>query len=306
MRVVITGGTGYIGSALAIALDARGDTPVVVSRDPARARRRLGDRIEVVAGDPTESGPWQAAVAGCDAAVSLAGERVPPRRWNAQIRQILRDSRVDVTRHLVEAIAAAPADKRPSVLVSASGIDYYALDPELGEQAQDDDDEVDERAPVGESFLARLCGDWEAEAREAEAIGVRVVMMRTGMVVGGEGGPVEAWARAFRWFAGGRLGSGRQWVSWVHLEDAVAAYLFALDTPALRGPVNLVAPDRLRNRDFARALGRSLGRPSWLPAPARAVRLALGDFAEHILRGRPAVPRALLAAGFAFRHRAPF
>ncbi|HLU67635.1 MAG TPA: TIGR01777 family oxidoreductase, partial [Kofleriaceae bacterium] len=302
----VTGGTGTIGRALVSALRARGDEPIVVSRDAARARSVLGPDAPVVEGDPTCAGAWREAIAGCGAVVSLAGERIQPRRWNAQIRQILHDSRVDTTRNVVEAIAAAPAAQRPSVLVSASGIDYYALEPDLGEGALDDTDEVDESAPPGESFLSRLCRDWEAEAREAEALGVRVVTMRTGLVIGGEDSPIESWMRAFRWFAGGRVGSGRQWVSWIHLEDAVRAYLHAIDTPALSGPVNLVAPDRLRNRDFARALGRSLRRPSWLPAPAAAVRLALGDLADHILLGRPAVPRALLDSGFEFHRREPF
>ena len=298
MRVFITGGSGYIGRAISQALIARGDQVRVLSRDPTRARAHLPDAVEIVEGDPTVAGPWQARVSGCDAAINLAGESLAAQRWDARFRQIAMDSRVDATRFLVEAIAAA--EVRPRVLCSASGVDAYAFDADLA--VLDDEDEVDESAPRGSSFLARLCRDWEEEALAAEAHGVRVVLMRTGVVVGGRGGPIERWARAFRFFAGGKLGSGRQWMSWVHLDDVVGAYLFALDTPSLSGPVNLVAPGKLRNREFARRLGRALHRPAFVPTPAPALRLALGEFAEYLLHGRPAVPRALLSAGYAFRH----
>jgi uncharacterized protein (TIGR01777 family) len=297
-RIFITGGSGFLGRAITTALVARGDRPVVLSRDPARARRGLPEAVDIVEGDPTAAGPWQAAVAGCQAAINLAGENLGGRRWDARFRQILHDSRVDATRFLVEAIAAA--EPRPTVLVSASGIDAYGFDADL--PIEDDSDEVDESAPLGSHFLGRMCRDWEEEARAAEAHGVRVVLMRTAVVVGGRDSSIQRWARAFKWFAGGRLGSGRQWMSWVHLDDVVGAYLFALDTPGLRGPVNLVAPERLRNREFARRLGRAVGRPSLIPTPARALHLVLGDFADYLLHGRPAVPRALTAAGYRFRH----
>lgn len=298
MRVFVTGGSGYLGRAIIRQLVERGDQVVVLSRDAARARTLLPEQVGIVEGDPTAAGPWQAAVAGCDAAINLAGENASARRWDARFRQIVHDSRVDATRFLVEAIAAA--SPRPQVLVSASGIDAYPFDADL--PVLDDDDEVDESAPYGSSFMARVCRDWEEEATGAAAHGVRVVLMRTAVVVGGVDSAIQRWARAFKWFAGGRLGSGRQWMSWVHLDDVVAAYLFALDTPSLSGPVNLVAPGRVRNREFARRLGRALGRPSFIPTPARALHLAVGDFADYLLHGRPAVPRALLAAGYVFRH----
>jgi uncharacterized protein (TIGR01777 family) len=307
MRVIMTGGTGYVGRALAQALVARGDSVVVISRRAAPARDAFGPSpaIDIVEGDPQYAGAWQERVAGCDAAVNLAGESVGRRRWDARIRQILRDSRVDTTRRLVEAIAAGPPAMRPRALVSASGIDYYPLDIDV--QLDDEGEvEVDERTGPGEHFLARLCVEWEAEAREAEKLGVRVALMRTGLVVGGAGGPIDRWAAAFRAFAGGRLGSGRQWMSWIHLDDVVGAYLLALDSPALAGPVNLVAPGRLRNAEFARQLGSALGRPSWLPVPGPALRLAVGGLAEYLLAGRPATPAALLRAGYVFRHQRPF
>jgi hypothetical protein len=305
MRVFVTGGTGFIGRALVAALVGRGDEVAVVSRRAGPAREKLGDSpaIEVVEGDPQYAGAWQAKVAGTDAIINLAGESIGGRRWDVRIRQLLRDSRVDGTRRLVEAIAAAPPDARPRTLVSASGVDYYPLDVDV---VMDDDDAVDESAAAGDHFLGRLCADWEAEAREAEKIGARVVLMRTGLVVGGAGGSMDLWATAFRGFVGGKLGSGRQWVSWIHLDDVIGAYQFALDTPALSGPVNLVAPGRLRNAEFARQLGGALGRPSWLPVPGPALRLAVGGLAEYLLGGRPAVPAALLRAGYTFRHQRPF
>ena len=308
MRIFVTGGTGYIGRSLIDALLRRGEHVVVLSRQSARARERLPESpaIDLVEGDPQYAGPWQAHVAGCDAVIHLAGESVGSRRWDVRFRQILRDSRVDSTRRVVESIAAASPSGRPRVLISASGIDYYPLDVDVGPSVLDDDDEVDERTAVGEHFLARVGADWEAEARAAEELGVRVVRMRTGVVVGGRGGPLDRWVRAFRWFVGGKLGSGRQWLSWIHMDDAVGAYQFALDTDSLSGPVNLVAPGRLRNAEFARQLGRSLRRPSWLPVPGPALRLVLGGIAEYLLAGRPAVPAALLRAGYRFRRDRPF
>jgi uncharacterized protein len=308
MRVFFTGGTGFIGHPVVAALVERGDHVVALSRRAGTARARLGDSaaIEIVEADPQYAGAWQERVAGCDAVVNLAGEAVGARRWDARVRQVLRDSRVDTTRNVVAAIAAAPEGARPRVLVSASGIDYYGLDVDVGPEAMDGDDEVDESAPPGEHFLARVCAEWEEEAREAEQHGARVVLMRTGIVVGGRGGPMDRWAAAFRKYAGGRIGNGRQWMSWIHLDDVIGAYLLALDSASLAGPVNLVAPGRLRNAEFARQLGSSLGRPAWLPAPAPLVRLAVGGLAEYLLAGRPAVPNALVRAGYTFRHTRPF
>ena len=307
MRVFMTGATGLIGRALIDALLARGHEIVVLTRKAARARERLPEStaIDLVEGDPQYAGKWQERVAGSDAVVNLAGESVGAKRWDLRQRQILRDSRVDGTRRLVEAIAAIPAERRPQVLVSASGIDYYPLDVDSATHL-DDDDEVDESTAPGDHFLARLCVDWEGEARAAEDLGVRVVLMRTGLVVGGTGGAMDRWMIAFKSFAGGRLGSGRQWVSWVHLDDVVGAYELALETTSLSGPVNLVGPERLRNAEFARQLGSALGRPSWLPVPGPMLRLAVGGLAEYLLHGRPAVPAALRRAGYTFRHQRPF
>ncbi len=296
MRVLITGATGFIGTAIVAALRARGDRVIALSRDVERARRGLGAGVEVHAAELESPGAWQAQVQGVDAVVHLAGETIG-QRWDGRIKQRIRDSRVESTRRLVEAIAAAPAAARPTVLVSASGADYYPFATDVTEF---DDDDVAESDPPGDSFLARLCRDWEAEAVLAEPHGVRVVRMRTGLVLD-RGGALARMAGPFRFFGGGRLGSGRQWVSWIHRTDVVGAYLAALDDDAWSGPVNLVAPEAVRAAELAAAIGRALHRPSWLPAPAFALRLVAGEMAAYLLAGRKVVPRALERFGYTFR-----
>jgi uncharacterized protein (TIGR01777 family) len=290
MRVLITGGTGFLGTAMVAALRARGDALVVVSRDAQRARA-LGD-VAAVEADLQSPGPWTSALAGADAVIHLAGEPVAARRWTAQQKQMLRDSRVETTRVLVEAIGAAPADQRPRALITASGSDYYPFAPDN----EFDDDEVTERDGPGDSFLARLCRDWEAEAHGAERHGVRVVCMRTAMVLG-PGGALAKLVTPFKLFVGGRIGSGRQWVPWIHRDDAVRAYLAALDDERYTGPINLVT-ESVRNAELSRAIGKALHRPSWLPVPAAALRVAVGEFADYLLHGRRMVPARLRELGF--------
>ncbi|HTM20615.1 MAG TPA: TIGR01777 family oxidoreductase [Kofleriaceae bacterium] len=303
MRVLLTGATGFLGRPLVAALRARGHDVVVVSRDAAHARARLGAEVTVVEAETAYAGgEWQDRIAGSTAVINLAGAGLGDRRWNAQWKQICRDSRIETTRYLVEGIAAlSPAD-RPAVLVSASGTDYYPFAEDLAETSVrlTEDDDVTEKARPGDSFLARLCREWEAEARAAEASGVRVVLMRTGLVLG-RGAALARMTAPFRFLVGGRLGPGQQWVSWIHIADAVAGYLFALDRTTLHGPVNLVAPDPVRQRDLARAIGKAMHRPALLPTPAFAVKAAAGELAEYILHGRRAVPAALQAAGFTWQ-----
>ena len=305
-RVFITGGTGFLGRAIVAALRARGDTAIVVTRNVERAQRLLDTKaktpIEIVEGDPVYAGRWQEALLGVDAVINLAGQSIAGKRWTAHYKQLLHDSRVETTRLVVEGMAGQIDDDRPRVLVSASGIDYYPFAVDLGYALPvDEDDVVDETVPSGDTFLARVCRNWEAEAREAEQDGVRVVCMRTALVLG-HGGPLDKMTGPFRFFVGGRIGSGRQWFSWVHIDDAVAAYLFALDRDELSGPVNLVAPQSTRAGAFAKALGKAMRRPSWLPVPGFAMKSAVGEFSEYVLHGRRAVPRALQDAGFEFTH----
>ena len=297
MRVFLTGGTGFIGRHLVRSLTERGDDALVLTRSPERAPSDLEDRAELIKGDPTEAGDWQSLLAECDAVVHLAGESVSAKRWDSRFRQRLLSSRVDATQNVARAIAGT--DSGPTVLVSASGIDYYPFSEDLGDQPDFFEDSwIEEDGPAGDSFLARVCRDWEAEAQEAGS--ARVVTMRTGLVCG-RGGPLSKIASAFKAFVGGRLGSGKQWMSWIHIDDVTRAYLHAIDCGELAGPVNLVAPNPVRNREFARALGKALGRPSVMPAPAFAIRLALGEFAEYVLNGRRARSRALPDSGFEFR-----
>jgi hypothetical protein len=297
MKVVVTGATGMVGQALVPVLTERGDEVVVLSRDAARATEILGPGVVTVDADLQAPGPWTHALAGADAVVHLAGESVAARRWDARQKQRIRDSRVETTRTLVEAMAALPRERRPAAIICSSGTDYYPFaDPAVG-----DEDEVTEADPPGDSFLARVCRDWEAEALAARDHGTRVATLRTGLVLGPRGGALARMVTPFKLFAGGRVGGGAQWMPWIHLADAAAGYAAALHDDRYRGPINLVT-DSVRNRDFSRELGAALGRPSWLPVPALAVRAAVGELAEYVLHGRRVVPAQLRSHGFSWRY----
>lgn len=293
MRVVVAGATGFVGHRLVEALSARGDEVVVLTRSPtgAAARRVTAlPKVRALGWDGEGPGPWSREVDGADAVVNLAGEPVVGRRWNHAQKQRLVDSRVRSTRALVEAMRAA--GRPPQAFLNASAVGYYGFrgDEALGEDA----------AP-GTDFLARLCAAWESAAHEADAL-LRTVVVRIGIVLGEDGGPLAQLVRPFRLGVGGPLGSGRQWVSWIHRDDLVALMLFAIERPELRGVVNATAPTPVRNLDLARAVGRILGRPSWLPVPAVALRVALGEVSGMLVRGQRVLPRRALALGFAFRH----
>ncbi|MDO9016756.1 MAG: TIGR01777 family oxidoreductase [Deltaproteobacteria bacterium] len=287
MRVGVVGATGFVGRSLVAALIARGDEVVAFSRDPVRARRSLpagADARSLEAITPE-------GVADLDAVVNLAGEPVGAKRWDDAFRAAIRESRVRTTRRVVDAIAGA--SPRPRVLVNASAVGFY------GPRG---DEEVTEATPPGDDFLAGVCRDWEREAERAGELGAREVRLRIGVVLGDGGGSLERMLLPFKLFVGGPVGDGRQWFPWVHLADVVGATLWAIDHDDLRGPVNVTAPEPVRFRDFAEALGRQLHRPSWLPVPAFALRLALGPMAEVVVTGQRAVPAALLASGYAFKH----
>jgi len=294
MKIGITGATGFIGQRIVAVLQARGDEVVAFTRDPARAKLQ---GVRLVEADLEHPGAWQDAIAGLDAVINLAGEPIAAKRWDARQKQRLRDSRVESTQNVVAAIARV--QPRPRVLVSASGVDYYPY--AMAEVAEFDDDDVTEADPAGESFLARLCKAWEAEALAAGPLGVRVVTMRTGLVLGPHGGALAKMTTPFKLFAGGKIGSGKQWMPWIHLDDAVAAYIAAVDDARFEGPLNLVT-DSVRNADFSKQLGSVLHRPSWLPVPAFALRAAVGELAESILNGRRVVPAKLNELGFHWKH----
>ncbi|MCZ7413811.1 MULTISPECIES: TIGR01777 family oxidoreductase [unclassified Streptomyces] len=285
MRVVITGAGGLIGTALTRSL--RGDGHEVV-----RLVRRAPTAADEARWDPERGTVDRAGLLGADAVVHLAGAGVGDRRWTAAYKRLIRDSRVRGTATLAEALASL--EQPPRVLLSASGISYYG---DTGSQA------VDETAPSGDGFLASVCRDWEAAAEPARRAGVRTVFTRTGLVVSGDGG---AWGRRlmplFRAGLGGRVSHGRQYWSCVSLHDHVAALRHLLDHPDLDGPVNVTGPNPVTNREVTAAMGRVLRRPTLFTAPAPALRLALGDFAEELLASTRVLPSRLLASGFTFAH----
>jgi hypothetical protein len=290
MRVFVAGATGFIGRSLVPALQSEGHTVVAWVRSESRARASLGAAVETVM---APSGPLglTAAVERCDAVVNLAGAPILGGRWTAERRAMLGVSRSGVTAELVRAIASAR--QRPRVLVSGSAVGYY------GNRA---DDILTEESEPGSGFLADLCRDWEDEARKADALGVRVVLLRTGVALGQGGGALAQMLPAFRLGVGGPIGSGRQYLSWIHLHDLVALIVAALGDDRFRGPVNGVSPEPVRSRDFARALGRALRRPAVLPVPALALRVIFGQAAEVLLASQRVVPAALdrLVFPFAF------
>jgi uncharacterized protein (TIGR01777 family) len=288
MRVTITGATGLIGQRLVRALRERGDEVTVLSRSPERARRELG--VEAVEWRPLDGDAPAEALAGRDAVVHLLGENVA-QRWTEQARREIRASRELGTRHLVAGLRAA--QPRPEVLVSASAVGYYG---------GHGDELVTEDTPPGRGFLAEVCVAWEREASAAESLGVRVALLRTGVVLDAAGGALARMLPPFRLGVGGPVAGGRQYLPWIHADDVAGLYLRAVDDPAWSGPYNVAAPEPVTNAEFSHALGRALHRPAVAPVPALALRLLYGDMAEIVTEGQRAVPRRALADGYAFAH----
>lgn len=288
MRVLVTGATGFIGRLVCARLADRGHQLVVLSRNPEAARDKLHGVVAAYRWEATEGPPPGEAVAGLDAVVHLAGVSVVG-RWSAEHRRAIHDSRVDGTRNLVAALAMAA--KPPGVMVSASAIGYY------GDRG---DAVLDEEAEPGNDFLATVCRGWEAEARQAEQLGTNVVRLRFGIVLGDTGGALDKMLLPARLGLGGPLGTGRQWWSWVHVDDVLGLIEHALDQD-VSVALNATAPSPIRQRDFARALGAVLKRPAFLPAPAFALRLVLGGFANELLGSKRVLPESTLATGYAFR-----
>jgi len=279
MNVLVAGGTGFVGTRLCQALVARGDVVTVVSRDPAGAR---------VNGLPGVSyRGWLPHLDGYHAVVNLAGEPIFGKRWNAARRREIRESRLQATRTIVDAIAAAR--EPPRVLVNGSAIGYYG---DRGEE------ELPETARPGDDFMAQLCRDWEAEALRCP---VRTVLLRTAVVLGEHGGALEQMLPPFRLGIGGPIGLGRQWFSWIHIDDLVGLVLWALDDAQVAGAVNGSAPGVVRNRAFSHALGRVLHRPSFLPVPTFALRLRFGAVAEVLTASQRCVPAVAQRFRHAFR-----
>ena len=291
MKVVVTGATGTIGRALIGALRERGDQVAVLSRNPARSSQKLGGDIDAHTwANPESELPPASAFAGADAVVHLAGEPVD-QRWNDDAKKRIRDSRELGTRNLVAGMKAAGTQMRTLVSASASG--YYGA---RGAEP------VDESAPAGDDFLADVVARWEREARAAEEIGVRVATMRTGIVLSPEGGALGRMLTPFKLGAGGPIAGGKQYMPWIHLDDVVGAYLFALDDDRASGPINLSAPEPVTNKEFSKTLGKVLKRPAVAPVPAFAIKTLYGEMSTIVVNGVRMVPARLTDLGYDFRH----
>jgi uncharacterized protein len=288
MKILVTGGTGFVGSYLTGRLTQEGHTVTILVRSGESPKPR--PMITYLSGDPTKEGAWQNEVGNHDGAINLAGAPIFM-KWTEQHKQLIRNSRILTTRNLVSAIP--PASERSFTLINASAVGYYGFH---------DNEDLFEDSPPGMDFLASVAADWEAEAMKATGKGARVVVTRFGIVLGVSGGALGQMVPLFKWFVGGPIGNGRQWFSWIHIEDLARALLFVLEQPDLAGPVNLCSPGPVMNKDLAKALGKVLHRPSFLPAPGFAVRLVLGEFGSLVLKGQKVLPRRLLSKGFTFRH----
>lgn len=286
MRVVVAGSSGFLGQPLVRRLTVAGHTVVRLVRRPPRAANE-------VPWDPATGELDPAALDSAHAVVNLAGAGAGDRRWTRRYKDLLRSSRVDTTGTLARTLAALPAPTRPSVLLNASGVHWYG---DTGDRAADED------APAGAGFMADLCRVWEAASRPAEEAGVRVVRLRTGLVLHRSGGMLKPLLRQFRLGVGGRLGSGRQYMPVISRADWVAAAVFLLDQSDVDGPVNMVGPAPVTNAEFAKAFGAELRRPALLPVPAFALRAVVGEFATEALMSIRAVPKVLSRAGFQFQH----
>lgn len=291
MNILVAGGTGFIGKSLVCELLERGDAVTLLTRDPASAAAFSGEKLRVVRWDAKSSEPLVEEMERHDAVVNLIGENVAGGRWTARRKAAILESRVAATAAITGAIARAAV--KPKVLVNASAVGYYGDVP---------DGDVAEDARKGEGFLAEVCARWEDVARAAEQDGVRVALLRIGVVLEKGGGALQKMIPPFLLFAGGPLGSGKQWFPWVHRDDVVGAVLHALDTASVSGPVNVAAPDAARMEEFCVALGDALNRPSWAPVPGFALRLMLGEMSQMLLGGQKIAPKRLEATGYKWRH----
>ncbi len=296
MRILITGGTGLIGRPLVHTLIHDGHEVIVLTRDPQRATTVLPAGARAHAWDARTAEGWGHLADGADAIINLAGESIAgtgkiPSRWTPARRRRIHESRVYAGLAVVDAVEAAAV--KPKVLIQASAVGYYGQ--------RSDDVILTEDSPPGQDFLGETCVAWEQSTAPVEELGVRRVIIRTGLVLSPEGGPLPLLILQHRLFAGGRLGSGRQFWPWIHRHDEIAAIRFLLTNEKATGPFNLTAPNPVTAAEFSRVLGRVMSRPSLLPTPAFVMRLALGEIATLVLEGQRAIPKKLLDLGFKFR-----
>ena len=289
MKIMITGGTGFVGTQLTSRLIQDGYEVTILTRS-LKGGKKISPGISYLEGDPTQKGPWQEAIKHHDAVINLAGASIFS-KWTEEHKKAIRESRVNTTRNIVEGIPSSP--EKPFTLFSTSAVGYYGF---CG------DEELTEESPHGDDFLASIAVEWEGEALKARDKGARVVITRFGIVMGEKGGALSQMIPLFKKYIGGPIGSGRQWFSWVHIKDLAEAFAFLLKHPEISGPVNVCSPNPVRNKDLARALGRALHKPSFMPAPGFMIKLVLGEFGSVILEGQRVIPKRLLENGFVFQY----
>ena len=290
MRIIVTGGTGFIGHALVRTLGQDGHAVTVLTRRAGPAKKILG-LARVVEWNPTVSGSWEQEFSGIDAVVNLAGEPIANGRWTESRKRSITQSRIDTTNAIVEALRGHSTG--PCTLINASGIGYYGTSNGIS---------IYETVGAGDGFLADLCVKWEREARRAEDFRVRVVRLRFGMVLEHDGGALAKMVLPFRLFLGGPIMPGTQWVSWIHRQDVIGLVQWALSHPHVTGAVNAVSPDPVTMRTFCRTLGQVLNRPSWLPVPQYILRAGLGELGTVMTTGQRVLPQAALQGGYTFRY----
>ncbi|WP_424095875.1 thylakoid membrane protein ThyD [Moorena producens] len=289
MKVAITGATGFVGSRLVERLQEEGHQPLILTRDSAKAKAKFPN-IETIAYTPTKSGDWQNAIAGCDGVVHLAGAPIAEERWTPARKQEILNSRQLGTQKIVEAIALA--DPKPTVLVNASAIGYYGTSETVT---------FDETSPAGDDFLAEVCQAWEGEAQKVKEADVRLVILRIGIVLG-NGGALAKMIPPFQMFAGGPIGTGRQWFSWIHRDDLVNLIIAALTRPDMEGIFNATAPNPVLMSELCNAIGEVLNRPSWLPVPSVALEALLGEGATVVLEGQQVLPKRSTSYGWEYQY----
>ncbi len=289
MKILMTGGTGFVGSQLTSRLIQDGHEVTILTRSEKKPEEG-GAGISYLRGDPTQKGPWQEAIRNHDVVINLAGASIFS-KWTEKHKKAIRESRVHTTRNIVEAIPSVP--EKPFTLLSTSAVGYYGFHG---------DEELFEESPPGNDFLARIAVEWEAEAIKAREKGARVVITRFGIVMGEKGGALSQMIPLFKKYIGGPIGSGKQWFSWIHIKDLAEAFAFMIKHPEISGPVNLCSPNPVRNKDLAKALGKALHKPSFMPAPGFMIKLVLGEFGSVILEGQKVIPKKLLESGFFFQY----
>lgn len=293
MKIILSGGTGFIGKPLFNELVKKQHKIVVLTKHPSSLRHLESDFVELVRWDrKTLDDSWVNYVNGSDVVINLCGEPISDIRWTKEQKEIIASSRIDSTKALVAAIEKA--SEKPTTLINASAVGYYGHVESV---------DVTEDFPKGEGFLANTCYRWEKAAYEARAFGTRVVTLRTGVVLGKGGGALRKMVPPFEMYTGGYPGSGKQWFPWIHRDDIVGAIIFAQENSTISGPINVTAPNPVTMKDFCVALGKALGKPCWGPIPSVVIRAVMGEMADMVLQGQKAIPKVLLNAGYSFRFK---